>query len=345
MKKRGVFRYLKKIPDDRKIADLWIAPYGAAAVTAAIETGITEALHKTAKSPAQLANELDLHAASVESVLRVLAAYRFARQTKNQFALSPDAQSYLVPSSPLERREEFFSHFETNEHRWVVRKLRETSPTLQTFGDRWKDNPEEDSSVKQAAAGMDSIIKAPSAAVIRSGAFQGVHHLLDVGGGSGAFAVALAEHQRETRVTILDLPAMCKQAQSWVARREAQNIAFHPADFFKDKWASGCDAIYFSNILHDWPEQRGRELLRTARDTVEGQGKSRGRLYVLEVLRQENKNGPLMATIFHMQMQMGFGGLQYTRSQFADACRKTGWGVPKAVASFGYYTLLSAYAV
>jgi hypothetical protein len=48
-----------------------------------------------------------------------------------------------------------------------------------------------------------------------------------------------------------------------------------------------------------------------------------------------------MVTIFHMQMQMGFGGLQYTLSQFADACRKTDWGVPRAVASFGYYTLLS----
>lgn len=345
MKKRGVFRSLKKIPDDRKIADLWIAPYGAAAVTGAIETGITETLHKGAKTSAQLAKELDLHPVSVESVLRVLIAYGFARQTKNQFVLCPDAQAYLVPSSPLERREEFFRHFETKEHLWVVRKLKDTNPALQTFGDLWKNNPNEDSSVKQAAAGMDSIIKAPATAVIRSGAFQGVHHLLDVGGGSGAFAVALTEHQPETRVTILDLPAMCKQAQSWVESRQARNIAFHPADFFKDKWEAGCDAIYFSNVLHDWPVQRGCELLKTARDTVEGHGKNRGRLYVLEVLRQENKNGPLMATVFHMQMQMGFGGLQYTRSEFTEACRKTGWGTPKAVARFGYYTLLKAWAV
>jgi len=216
MKKRGVFRSLKNIPHNRKIADLWIAPYGAAAVTAAIETGITEALNKAAKTPAQIAKGLSLHAASVESLLRVLVAMGFAQQKKNQFALSADARAYLVPSSPLERREEFWSHFETKEHRWIVRKLRDTNPVLQTFGDLWKDNPNEDSSVKQAAAGMDSIIKAPATAVIRSGAFQGVHHLLDVGGGSGAFAVALTEHQPEIRVTIWDLPAMCKTAKSWV---------------------------------------------------------------------------------------------------------------------------------
>ncbi len=343
MKSRGVFRSLKVIPDDKKIADLWIAPYGSAAVTAAMESGLTEALARKARSPQQLADQLQLHTESIESVLRVLVAMGFALQKKNQFALTQDAQAYLVPSSPLSRTAEFWKHFETPEHHWVLRKLRETTPILQTFGDAWKDSPEENANVKQAAAGMDSIIKAPSTAVVRAGAFKGVKHLLDVGGGSGAFAVVLTEHQPDTRVTILDLPAMCRQAQALIEKRAATRISFHPADFFKDDWAGECDAIYFSNVLHDWPESKGLELLKKARAAVQGQGKSRGRLYVLEVLRNENRNGPLMATIFHMQMQMGFGGLQYTRADFARLCRKAGFGEPKVVARFGYYSLLKSF--
>lgn len=345
MKSQGAFRSLKVIPDDKKIVDLWISPFGSAVVTAAMESGLTEALAKNGKSPAQLASQLNLHQQSIESVLRVLVAMGFAQQKKSQFVLTQDAQAYLVPSSPLARTAEFWKHFETPEHRWVLRKLKEITPILQTFGDGWKDSDEENASVKQAAAGMDSIIKAPSTAVVRSGAFKGVKHLLDVGGGSGAFAVTLTEHQPDTQVTILDLPAMCRQAQSFVEKRAATNIHFHPADFFKDEWASDCDAIYFSNVLHDWSESQGLELLKRARDSVEGQGKVKGRLYVLEVLRNETRNGPLMATIFHMQMQMGFGGLQYTRSDFARLCKKAGFGEPRAVARFGYYTLLKSYAV
>jgi hypothetical protein len=345
MKQGAVFRSLKHIPDDRRIADLWIAPYGSAAVTAAMEVGIMDALASGAKSPRQLASQLDLHPESTDSVLRVLVAMGFAQQKQKQFALSKDAQSYLVPSSPMARVAEFDQHFESPEHIWVLRKLKATIPQLRTFGDRWKDDPEENAVVKQAAAGMDSIIKAPSTAVIRTGAFKGVQHLLDVGGGSGAFAVALTEHQPSTQVTVLDLPAMCRQAEAWVANRAGKNISFHPADFFKDEWAQDCDAIYFSNVLHDWPESRVLELLTRARQAVKDRPKKRGRLYILEVLRNENRNGPLMATIFHMQMQMGFGGAQHTRSDFSRLCKKTGFGEPRVVARFGYYSLLKSYAV
>ncbi|MDQ3232314.1 MAG: methyltransferase domain-containing protein [Pseudobdellovibrionaceae bacterium] len=345
MKVQGSFKALKVIPDDRRIADFWIAPWGWAAVTAAIEVGLTEALHKGAQAPHVLAGSLGLHPLSTESILRVMVAMGFAHEKDKVFGLAPDARAYLVPSCPLSRLAELSKHFETPEHKWIVRKLREITPILRTFGDTWRENPDEDAAVKDAAAGMDSVIKAPSTAVVRSKAFQGVEHILDVGGGSGAFAVTLTEHQPETRVTILDLPAMCKQAQSWVEKRGAKNIDFHPADFFKDAWAQGCDAIYLSNVLHDWPLKDVQILLQLARATVEDKPRHRGRLYVLEVLRNENRNGPLMATIFHMQMQMGFGGAQYTRSDFGKLFQEAGFSGPRVVARFGYYSLLRAHAL
>lgn len=272
-------------------------------------------------------------------------ALGFAKQTKSSFHLTPDAKAYLVPSSPLARLAELSSHFDRREHKFIARKLRERDQILRTYGDTWRENPEENSDVKEAASGMDSIIKAPATAVVRTGAFKEVKHLLDVGGGSGAFAVTLTEHQPGIFVTILDLPAMCKQAAKWVSSRNANNIDFHPADFFKDQWAKGCDSILFSNVLHDWPENQVLDLLKQARREVQSSSKRPGRLFVLEVLRNENRNGPLAATIFHMQMQMGFGGAQYTRSDFKRLFKKAGFGEPKIVARFGYYSLLSSKAV
>lgn len=344
MNRKGPFSSVK-VPDDRKIADLWIAPFGWAAVTASIDTGVTEELSQSPKSAAGVAKILLLHPESVESVLRVLVAMGFARQSKNLFRLTEDAKAYLVPSSPLARMAELAKHFTTWEHKFLVRKLREQEQILRTFGDTWRNNAEENEAVKEAASGMDSIIKAPSLAGVRSGAFKGIEHLLDVGGGSGAFAAILTEHQPKTRVTILDLPAMCAQAKNWIQSRQAVNIDFHPADFFKNEWKTGCDAIYFSNVLHDWPEQDVLNLFMQARQNVLHQKNKPGRIFVLKVLRQENRNGPLMATIFHMQMQMGFGGAQYTMSDFKRLFKKARFSPPRVVAQFGYYSLLKAHAI
>lgn len=341
MKRKTVFKGLR-IPDDRRIQDLWIAPWASATVTAAIETGIMEILAKLAATPQALAKANQLHEESVVSVLRILVAMGFAKQLGQKFHLTADAQAYLVPSSTLSRLEELSVHFETKEHKFMVRKLKETIPQYTTFGALWKDQPQGNAFVQSAARGMDSIIKAPAIAVIRTGAFKGVEHVLDVGGGSGAFAVALTEQQPKTRVTVLDLPAMCEQARQIVESRSSHNINFHPADFFRDPWAEGCDAVFFSNVLHDWPEEQVQQLLDTSYDVLVDRGRRRGRIYILEVLRQRNRNGPLMATLFHMHMQMGFGGAQYTRSDFARILSKSGFGPPRVLAKFGYYSLLMA---
>lgn len=344
MKRQNTFTSLK-VPDDRKIVDLWIAPYGSAAVTAAIEIGITESLQRAAQTPAQLGKSLHLNPESVESVLRVLVAMGFGKERNGLFSLTEVARAYLVPSSPLSRAFELSFHFATKEHTWVVNKLRETSRVARTYGQIWRENPEENDQVKNAAAGMDSIIKAPATAIVRSGAFRSVQHILDVGGGSGAFAVTLTEHLPKVNVTVLDLPAMCKQAESWVQSRKATHIHFHPADFFKDPWAQNCDAIFFSNVLHDWPEADVLTLLKHARSNVIHGNRRPGQLYVLEVLRDKNKNGPLMATIFHLQMQMSFGGAQYTRADYVRLFKKARFSEPRIVAKFGYYSLLKAHAL
>jgi hypothetical protein len=53
--------------------------------------------------------------------------------------------------------------------------------------------------------------------VARWGDFTGVEHLLDVGGGSGCFCMALAARYPQMRFTILELPTVCQVARDYLA--------------------------------------------------------------------------------------------------------------------------------
>ena len=144
----AVLDSFEAVPDDRKIYDLWLSPYGLAAVTGAIECGLMEALSAKMQSARDLAKAFELNEESVLSVLRVLVAMGFAREKKDGFLISSDARAYLVASSPLGRMAELSRHFQSAEHKFVVRKLREVVPVIRAFGDLWKDSSTDNEDVK-----------------------------------------------------------------------------------------------------------------------------------------------------------------------------------------------------
>jgi len=74
----------------------------------------------------------------------------------------------------------------------------------------------------------------------------GVRRLLDLGGGSGVVAVALAKRWPELSVTVLDVPNVCAAGLEIVeaeARSVAERVEFRPADFLVGDLPGGFDAV------------------------------------------------------------------------------------------------------
>ena len=108
---------------------------------------------------------------------------------------------------------------------------------------------------------------------------KGVAHLMDVGGGTGAFAAAAAMAWPDLRVTLVDLPAVVPGAAARLAARGvAGRVSVHGASFRDDPLPGGADAISLVRVLYDHAEATVEALLRKVFDTLP----PRGRVIVAE---------------------------------------------------------------
>lgn len=96
-------------------------------------------------------------------------------------------------------------------------------------------------------------------------AFDGPAAMLEIGGNSGAFALALLADNPGLRATVLDLPVVCALGREWTqGRPHAERLLFLPGDAFADEWPGPVDAVLFKSVLHDWPEAETAQLLNRA---------------------------------------------------------------------------------
>lgn len=95
-------------------------------------------------------------------------------------------------------------------------------------------------------------------------------HVMDVGGGEGAFILAAARHAPHPSFTLFDLPAVADRARGRFATEgvagRAQAIG---GDLFDDRpLPAGADLVTLIRVLYDHPDDRAMAILRKARHAV-----------------------------------------------------------------------------
>lgn len=87
--------------------------------------------------------------------------------------------------------------------------------------------------------------------------------VVDVGGGDGTFAVALAErHPKLKHIIVQDVAAIVERASSSRPHREGDTISFQTHDFFQEQPVKHADVYFLRKILHDWPDEYAIKILR-----------------------------------------------------------------------------------
>ena len=144
--------------------------------------------------------------------------------------------------------------------------------------------------------------------------------LLDVAGGSGIYACALAVQHPHLRAAVLEKPPVDRIARECIARQEcSERVSVLAGDIFRDAWPAGFDAHLISNVLHDWEEPEVRALLAKSHAALP----AGGRLIVHDAFINAEKTGPLhVAEYSALLMQITEGkcySLGEMRSYLGDA--------------------------
>ncbi|EFL50270.1 O-methyltransferase family 2 [Solidesulfovibrio fructosivorans JJ]] len=325
--------------DDRFIWDIWLSSVQLPTVLAADELGIFDLLGRQPATADALARELGLNAQALVGVLPLLVGLGLLTHHLGRFGLTEAGRLYLRHDGP----------FYWGEALGVMR-----TPVVALLCDALRDPTErrhyqmaqdwtEGRIDKDAATAVARLMHAQSRpaalGLAATGAFAGVTRLLDVGGGSGCFSLALAKRHPTMRCTVMELPGMCEVVAGYVNEAGfGRQVASQAVDMFAEAWPRGHDAILLSNILHDWdPATNAQLLIEALRALPAG-----GRLFVHEMLLDDDGAGPLAAAAFSVMLLLATGGRQYSARELAAMLTEAGFTDVGVSPAYGYYALITA---
>ncbi len=214
----------------------------------------------------------------------------------------------------------------------------------QSGGPEWERGHMSAEAAQRIAAFMHAHSMAPARGAASQSVFGEHRHLMDVGCGSGVYGIEIARAHPALKVTLMDLDAMAAEAGQYVARAGlADRVATAGVNMFEAEWpqggAGGPDAHFFANVFHDWSDETNRLLARKSFDALP----SGGRIFLNEILMDDEGTGPFVAAAFSLLMLVGTLGKQYSLAEYRDILESAGFTDVQAVRTGGgYYSLVSA---
>ncbi len=172
---------------------------------------------------------------------------------------------------------------------------------------------------------------APAQELVKKCALHQHNVLVDVGGGSGSFAIAALENHPNLKAIVFDLPKVRPYLERKFSQHQiAERINFIGGDFFKDELPPG-DVYVLGYILSDWNRENGTQLLNKIYNSLP----KGGLVLIVEKLFNEDKNGPLETAMMNIAMLLETWGQHYSGSEYIQWLQEIGFQNCKIIRSNG----------
>lgn len=268
--------------------------YGVDLVTAALtEFDFFTWLASHPADKATVCHELGLAERPVDVMLTLFAANGFLRSVDGVFHVTDLAREHLVSTSPWFLGPYYGSLKERPVVRDFVKILRTGKPA--NWGSyqhqkEWSEAMLTEEFATTFTAAMDCRGSYLGAGLARAVDVRGSRRLLDIAGGSGIYACALAAHHPHLTATVFERPPVDLIARKMIQKRGyAGKVGVVAGDMFADALPTGHDLHLYSNVLHDWDVDKVRPLLAASFKALT----SGGTLLIHDAHLNADKTGPL----------------------------------------------------
>lgn len=140
---------------------------------------------------------------------------------------------------------------------------------------------------------------------LRAVSFDGAAQIMDVGGGSGAFALAVAQAVNDPQMRVFDLPGVADQAEARFAKAGLSGrLSVSEGSFLTDDLPRGADVISLIRVLYDHEDSTIEMLLSKCFAALP----SGGRLVISEPMTggaKPTRPGDVYFSFYTMAMQTG----------------------------------------
>jgi hypothetical protein len=295
------------------------------AVYIAAELGIADLLADGPLSSGELARRTGTHAQSLYRVLRLLAACGVLDHDEaGAFSLTIVGER-LRTNAPAGLRSwatflDAIGAIRGFEH--ILETVRTGRPgfdlahatTLFEFLD---DHPDRAAAFEAA---MSERTAAFAASVADRYDFSDIRTVVDVGGGQGILLAEILRRHHHLEGVLFDLSATAARASAVLGATDLAHRCQAIAGDFFDRVPEGADCYILANVLHDWNDTEGTQILRNCKCAMARHAK----VLIVERRIPERDGDAIPALLSDINMLVITGGRERTDAEYAELLNAAG---------------------
>ncbi|KAF5761844.1 putative O-methyltransferase COMT-type, S-adenosyl-L-methionine-dependent methyltransferase [Helianthus annuus] len=169
------------------------------------------------------------------------------------------------------------------------------------------------------------------------GVFEGIESIIDVGGGTGTFAVAIAKAFPNIRCISFDLPHVVNGLVG------SKNLSYVGGDMFEAIPKAG--AVLLKSILHDWGDEECIKILKRCKEAIPSKDNG-GKLIIIDmVVKVSKEENEFLESqlLFDMLMMSLVTGRERSEKDWAKLFLDTGYTDYKITPVSGFRSVIEVY--
>ena len=280
---------------------------GSQVVLACLEGGLLGLLEPGPQSLEEIADKTGLDPVRAERLLSAASALQLLeRRRSGDYALGPQGAALCNNPGLVALIRHHDALYQDLRKPWQLVSTSDAPSRLQAY---WSYAGQQAATDAESARTYSALMSESQGMiaeqVLEAYSFKNCQSLLDIGGGNGTFAIAVAKRWPHLKITLADLPDVVPLAEKHIQQAGlAGRIQTQRLDFKKQTIPASYDAVSLVRVLHDHDDETVHQLLASVRQSL-SPGK---RIVVAEPLAGSDRSGRLNDTYFSIYLlAMGQG--------------------------------------
>src|SRR5690242_18944584 len=304
--------------------------YVAGAIACLAQLGVPDLVEAGPKSAEELANQLNADPQALYRLMRATASVGVLSEgTDGKFSETPMSAVLRSNGKPSLRSFAIMGGREWHGRGWsqleyCVRTGKQAldkiygTPVFEFF----TQHPEEAQIFNDAMTALSTI---DSPAVAEAYSFDGIHSIVDVGGGHGLLLATILARNPGIKGTLYDIAHVIEGAKGGPLKPMMDRCTLAAGDMFTSV-PTGADAYIMKHIIHDWPDDLCQKILAACREGVNPGGKL---LVVDGVIQPGNDFSP--TKYLDLVMMIFPGGCERSEKEFRELFAASGWKLNRVI--------------
>ena len=262
-----------------------------------VELDIFSNIDESGSSGASVKERLNLNGPACERLLNALVSLGFLTKKDGIFYNTQESNAYLSKKSP-----EYLGGLMHTNHLWNTWSNLSNVVRTGEAAHRAEINDRGDEWLYSFISAMHDRASKQAPAQIKSVDLTGVKSILDVGGGSGAYSMAMLTLKPDARATVFDLPNVVPITTSFVEKEGfAGKVTTCTGDYTKDDLPEGFDMAFLSAVIHSNSFETNQSLVKKCYKALNDHGS----IVIQDWIMNNERTDPLSGAVFSINMLVG----------------------------------------